>query len=229
MRFCFALTVAGALLLDGLPVVADDALEPTDVTESDPVEPDEGSDEPSTTEVDTSHRTAARGGIITGTVLEGLGLAGVLAGSLTAAIADSGGDAGLAVMIAAGSAFTLGSFVSTVAHTSRHRAYEAAGISTRRNMPVFSWLFTAGTTALWAVAVSQYAGYLDAEDGWNGFGYGLGTLLSISASMICEILDLSVFRVLWRRDMNRAEEEKLLTFTVAPTSRGPGLAVIGAF
>ncbi len=218
LKHLLTLSVVAALSALVFPALAEKTKEPSAEAEPEP-----------TAEVDRSYRTAARGGIITGTVLEGLGLAGMLAGSLTAAISDSGEDAGLAVMIAAGATFTVGGFVSTVAHTSRHRAYEAAEISTRKNMPVFAWLFTAGTAALWAVAVSEYAEYVDAEDEWNGFGDAMGMVLSSSFSMICEILNLSVFRVLWRRDMNRAEEDKMLTLTVAPILRGPGLALAGTF
>ena len=133
------------------------------------------------------------------------------------------------VMVAAGATFTLGSFVSTAAHTSRHLAYKEAGISTRKNMGVFAWLFTAGTAALWAGSVSQYARYLDAEDGWDDLGYSLGTLMAMGVSMACEILNLAVFRFLWRRDMRRAEDDAMLAFTIAPTLRGPGLAMVGTF
>jgi len=191
---------------------------------------------------DTSYRTAARGGIIAGTVLEGLGLAGMVGGSLTIALADPGLDPGLVVMIAAGSTFTLGGFVSTAAHTSRHLAYKRAGIGTRQNMGVLAWLFTAGTTALWAVSVYYYATPTKKETDGEfqiRIDYDLDALIVMAFSMVCEVLNLSVFRFVWRRDMRLAEEKRDLAVKLSPLlipseagSSGhsaAGLAVMGSF
>jgi hypothetical protein len=191
---------------------------------------------------DTSYRTADRGGIIAGTVLEGLGLAGMVGGYLTLALSDSEGEPGMAVMVAAGSTFTLGGFVSTAAHTSRHLAYKRAGIPPRGNMAAFSWLFTAGTTALWAVSIHYYA--TPAKKVTDGdvqirIDYDLDALIVMGFSMACEILNLSVFRFIWRRDMRLAEEKRDFAVALSPLlipsragssgSTAAGLAVVGSF
>lgn len=230
MKFILTLIVTAALLVHGLPASAQETKgQPGSLRPKTTAAAYKAPDEPSTTEVDTSYRTAARGGIIAGTVFEGLGLVGMLTGTALT-ITKAGGDAGLGVIVAAGGVFTTGGFISTVAHTSRHRAYKEAGILTRQNMPAFSWLFTSGTTVLWVVAVAKYAQYKSSDEAWDEFGNSIGIILASGAAMACEILNLAVFRLLWRRDMNRAEDDAMLaTIVVAPMLSRPGLSISGVF
>jgi len=188
---------------------------------------------------DTSYRTAARGGIIAGPVLEATGLAGMLAGSMTALFLGSGKDASMTATIVSGGLLSVGGLVSAVAHGERHKAYRQAGIETRGNMAAFGWLFTLGTIAWWVGSTSWFADAI--ENGWETDSYNSWTagILCAAGAMAFDVLNLSVFRTLWRRDMRLAEERHDFGLAVAPLvipsgtqpsrSATAGLAVTGTF
>jgi hypothetical protein len=235
MKYSICLLLAGAVLADCDRALAQDA---ADVSTG--VAPDPALIERSAPPAaDTSYRTAARGGIIAGTVLEATGLAGMLAGSMTALFLGSGKDASMTATIVSGGLLSVGGLVSAVAHGERHKAYRRAGIETRRNMAAFGWLFTLGTIAWWVGSTSWFADAI--ENGWETDSYNSWTagILCAAGAMAFDVLNLSVFRTLWRRDMRLAEEKRDFAVALSPLvipsgvgssgSTAAGLAVTGSF
>ncbi len=192
-------------------------------------------------EDDENHKTVAQTGIFTGTLIEALGFAGALGVSLVIIFGQSSSstDKWFPVMLVSGGVFTLGSVISTAAHTARHRAYMEAGLSPRANMVVISWLFTAVTLGLYIGAAVELSDYKDEVSDMQAWGSLASSVFLFSFAITSDILDIALFRTLWRRDFYRADARVKPRLSVVPLVFGnrvgdnrsfaPGLGVMGTF
>ena len=188
-----------------------------------------------------SYKTVSQTGIFTGTLIEALGFAGALGVSLVMILGQSSSSAEklFPAILVSGGVFTLGSVISTAAHTARHRAYIKAGLSPRANMLVLSWLFTSTTLGLYIGAVVEFSNYKDEVSDLKAWGYISSSIFLTTLAITSDILDIALFRTLWRRDFNRADARAKPSVSVAPIffrsrvgdtrSVAPGLGVMGTF
>ena len=192
-------------------------------------------------EDEENHKTVAQTGIFTGTLIEALGFTGALGVSLVIILgqSSSSADKWFPVILVSGGVFTLGSVISTAAHTARHRAYMEAGFSPRANMVVISWLFTAVTLGFYigaTVELSDYKDEVSDMQAWGSFG---ASVFLFTLAITSDILDIALFRTLWRRDFYRADARAKPLVSVVPLVLGnrvgdnrsvaPGLGVMGTF
>ncbi len=214
---------------------ADSLIEETPAVETDnlgPVAEDEN---------DENYKTVGQAGIFTGTLIEALGFAGALGVSLVMILGQSSSNADkwFPVILVSGGVFTLGNVISTAAHTARHRAYIKAGLSPRANMLVLSWLFTVTTLGLYIGAVVEFSKYKNEASDMQAWGYISSSVFLFCFAITSDILDIALFRTLWRRDFRRVDARAKPRVTVVPLVLGshvgdtrsvaPGLGVMGTF
>ena len=192
-------------------------------------------------EDDESHKTSAQAGMFTGTVIEALGFVGVLGGGLAIVFEQSSSseDMWFSVMLVSGGVFTLGSVISTAAHTARHRAYMEAGLSPRPNMVLISWMFTAVTLGLYVGSAVEFSRYKGEASDMKAWGYMGSSVVLLSFATATDIINISLFRTKWRREFRRVDARTKPRVSVVPLILGsrvgdtrsiaPGLGIMGAF
>jgi hypothetical protein len=176
-----------------------------------------------------AYRTAARPGIIAGLSLDIAGFLGfVIAGIFAAASSDDAGNGPVVGACISGGAVVLGSFVLSTSYSVRHVAYVNAGLSPRPNFLVLSWIFSAGTAALYTASIIQWERKAareedDAEDVGEALSNGIerGAAAMYSAFEFClslafEAVNLAVLKTLWRRDFRRSENSPRVEVAAIP-------------
>jgi hypothetical protein len=169
-------------------------------------------------------RTRARPGIALGVALDIAGLLG-FAGTFIALRAGSNDLDGMRIAAClSGGAVALGSLVSTTSFTTRHAAYRRAGAGLSPYKPALSWVFTTGTVALYALAVTATVDHARSEPGPEAdfgeeIGWTIGTMgvvVLYLASLQFEAFNASLVRPLWHRTLRRAENAPGPTVAAAP-------------
>ena len=162
-------------------------------------------------------RTAARPGLAVGLSLEIAGFLGVVASTITLAADDDAARGAAIGAFASGGAVQIGGLVQGASYTARYAAFRHVGIAPRPNRLALSWLFSAATSAMYAIAVVAWARGVDGEeDSWGRVGAASVSMGAFGTSLALEVVNALVFRLLLRRDLDRATSATAPTAALAP-------------